>query len=129
MAENVLSNEQEQHIIINNDVREDGTLINNKNKVDFTIGNNQLRDSNTNKVGGSSKSFFRMDSTYGPRSYDRSTKLFPCSQSQPDQHKEVAPDDFHKNQCVINARERLKCIEDCKNIIDHARKIKSLNQT
>ena len=81
------------------------------------------------KLGGSSKSFFRMDSTYGPRSYDRSTKLFPCSQSQPDQHKEVAPDDFHKNQCVINARERLKCIEDCKNIIDHARKIKSLNQT
>ena len=73
------------HILINNNVREDGTLINDKNKVDFTIGNNQLNDNNISKVG-TSKSFFRMDSTYGLRSYDKSNKVLPLSQSQPDQH-------------------------------------------
>ena len=36
MTENVSFNEREQHILINNNVREDGTLFNNKNKVDFT---------------------------------------------------------------------------------------------
>ena len=35
----------------------------------------------------------------------------------------------HNNQCVTSARERLEHIEDCNNINDHARKIKSLNQT
>ena len=34
-----------------------------------------------------------------------------------------------KNQCVINARECLKHIEDCNNINDHATEIKSLNET
>ena len=61
MAENVSFNEQEQHILINNNFWEDGFLINNKNKVDFTIGKNQLKDSNINKVG-TFKSFFRVDS-------------------------------------------------------------------
>ena len=57
MAENVSFNEQKHRILINNNVREDGTLINDKNKVDFTIGNKQLNDN-----VGTSKSFFRMDS-------------------------------------------------------------------
>ena len=35
----------------------------------------------------------------------------------------------HNNQCVTSARERLEHIEDCNNINDHTRKIKSLNQT
>ena len=51
MAENVSFNEQEQHILVNNNIWEDGTLINNKNKVDFTIGNKQLNDNNINKPG------------------------------------------------------------------------------
>ena len=75
MAENVSCNEQKYHILINNNVREDGTLINDKNKVDFTISNNQINDNN-NKVG-MSKSFFRMDSTYAARSYDKSNKVLP----------------------------------------------------
>ena len=58
MAKNVSFNEQEHHILMNNNqptnnVPEDGTLINHKNKVDFTIGNNQLNDGNINKVGTS----------------------------------------------------------------------------
>ena len=40
MAENVSLDEQKHRILINNNVREDGTLINDKNKFDFTIGNN-----------------------------------------------------------------------------------------
>lgn len=59
-AENVPFNE-EQKILINNNVREDRTLISNKNKVDFAIDNNQLKnDNNLNKVR-TFKSFFRMD--------------------------------------------------------------------
>ena len=91
MAENVSFNEQKHPILINNNALEDGTLMNDKNKVDFTIGNNQLNDNNSNV--GTSKSFFRMDSTYGPRSYDKSNKVLPLSQSQPDQHNEITPDD------------------------------------
>ena len=61
-----------------------------------------------------------MDSTYGPRSYNKSNKVLPLSQSQSDQHKEITPDDSHKNQCVTNAKGHLKYIEDCNNINDHA---------
>ena len=39
MAKKNSFNEQEQHIMINNDVREDGTLIDNKSKTNFTIIN------------------------------------------------------------------------------------------
>ena len=79
-AENVSFDEQKHRILINNNVQEYGTLINNKNKVDFTISNNQLNDNNINNVG-MSKSFFRMDSTYGQTSYDKSNKALPLSQS------------------------------------------------
>ena len=95
--------QQEQHILINNNVRVDGTLIN--NKVDFTFGNNQLNDNNISKVG-TSKSFFRIDSTYGPKffHYHKVNQIIirrpPLTTHQ-------------KNHCVINARERLKHIEDC----------------
>ena len=88
---NVSFNEQKHCILINNNVRENGTLIDDKNKVDFTIDNTQLNNNNINNVG-TSKSFFRMDSTYGPRSYDKSNKVLPLSQIQPDQHKEITPD-------------------------------------
>ena len=84
--ENVSFDEQKHCILINNNVREDGTLINDKNKVEFTIGNSQLNDNNMNNVG-SSKSFFRMDQTYEPTSYDTSNKVLSLSQSQSDQQK------------------------------------------
>ena len=48
MAEKVSSDGLKHHILNNNHVREDGTLINDKNIVDFTIGNNQLNDNNNN---------------------------------------------------------------------------------
>ena len=51
MAKNFSFSEQEQHILINNNVRENGKLVNNKNKVGFTIGNNQLNNKNMNKLG------------------------------------------------------------------------------
>ena len=98
MAENVSFNEQKHHILINNNVREDGTLTNDKNKISFTIGNNQLNDNNSNVR--TSKSFFRMDSTYEQRSYDKSNKVLPLSQSQRDLHKEITPDDsLQKSMC------------------------------
>ena len=79
IAENVSFDEQKHRILINNNVGEYETLINDKNKVDFTISNNQLNDNNINNVG-TSKSLFRMDSTYGQRSYDKSNKALPLSQ-------------------------------------------------
>ena len=63
MAANVSFDEPKHRILINNNVREDGTLIEDKNKVDYTIGNNQLNGNNINNAG-TSKSFFRMDPTY-----------------------------------------------------------------
>ena len=46
MAKKFSFNEQEQHIMINNDVREDGTLIDNKSKNNFTIINKAGLDIN-----------------------------------------------------------------------------------
>ena len=63
MTENVSFDEQKHRILINSNVREDGTLIHDKNKVDFTISSNQISDNNINNVG-TSKSFLRTDSTY-----------------------------------------------------------------
>ena len=63
MAANVSFDEPKHRILINNNVREDGTLIEDKNKVDFTIDNIQLNGNNINDAG-TSKSFFRMDPTY-----------------------------------------------------------------
>ena len=59
-AENVPFNE-EQKILINNNVREDRTLISNKNKIDFAIDNNQLKNDNNLNKARTFKSFFRMD--------------------------------------------------------------------
>ena len=80
MAENNSLVEQKHRIMINSNVREDGNFINDKNRVDFTISNNQLNDNNINNIG-TSRSFFRMDSSYGPRSCDKSNKVLPLSQS------------------------------------------------
>ena len=104
MAENVSFDELKHRILINNNVSEDGILIWNKHKVDFTTGNNQLNDNNIYNVG-KSNSFFRMDPIYEPRSYDKSNKVLPLSQSQPDQHKEITPDNSSQ-QSVCNKCKR-----------------------
>ena len=70
-----------------------------------------------------------MDPTYEPRSYDKSNKILPLSQSQPDQHKEITPDNTSQKSVCNKCKRTLKHIEDCNNINDHVRKIKSLNQT
>ena len=98
MAKNISFNEQEHRILINNNVREDGNLINDKNKVDFTIGNNQLNDNNIINFD-KPKYFFRMDSTYGPWSYDKSNKVLPFSQRQTSQHKITSDNSSQKSVC------------------------------
>ena len=70
-----------------------------------------------------------MDPTYEPRSYDKSNKILPLSQSQPDQHKEITPDNTSQKSVCNKCKRTLKHVEDCNNINDHVRKIKSLNQT
>ena len=107
MTENVSFNEQEQHILINNNIQDDGTLINDKNKVDFTNGTNQLNNNNIKSVV-KSKSFFRMDSIYRPRSYDRSKKVLPLSQSQLDQHKEINPDNSPQKSMCNKCKRKFK---------------------
>ena len=68
MAKNILFTEQEQHILINYNAREDGTLINNKKEVAFTICSNQLNGNNMNQ---SSSEWTQ------PRSHDISNKVLP----------------------------------------------------
>ena len=70
-----------------------------------------------------------MDSTYRPKSHDKSNIALPLSQSQPDEHKEITPENSSKSQCVTNSRRRSKHREDSNNVNDHRRKIKSLNQS
>ena len=57
---------------------------------------------------GTSKSFFRIDSTYRPRSYDKSHKVLPLSQSQPDQHKGITPDDSSQNSVCNKCKRTFK---------------------
>ena len=92
------------------------------NKVDFTIGNNQPNNHNINNVG---TSFFRMDQTYKPRSYDKSNKVLTLSQSQ---HKEITPDNSSKRSVCNKCKRTFKTHRGFHNINDHARKIKSLKQ-
>ena len=107
MVKNVLFDELKHRTLINNNVREDETLIKDKNKVDFTIGNNQLNGNNINNAG-TSKSFFRMDPTYEPRSYDKSNKVLPLSQSQPDQNKEITPDNSSQKSVCNKCKRTFK---------------------
>ena len=84
MAENNSINGTEQHKHINKNVREDGTLISNENRDHFVSRNNKQNENSSCKKM-SSKSFFRIDPTYGPRSYDKSNKTIPLSQNQKQQ--------------------------------------------
>ena len=109
--------------MINNNVREDRALINDKNKVDLTISNNQLNNNNSNV--GTSRSFFRMNSTYRPRSYDRSSKVLPLSQGQPDQDKKITPDDTPQKSVCNKCKRTFKRHQG----LQQHQKIKSVNQT
>ena len=60
-------------------------------KIKLILPSAITNDNNINNVG-TSKSFFRMDSTYGRRAYVKPNKVPPLSQSQTDQHKEIIPD-------------------------------------
>ena len=107
MAENVSFDELKHRILINKNVREDGTLTKDKNEVDFTIGNNQINDSNINSAG-TSNPFFRMDPTYEPRSYDVLNKVLPLSQSQLDEHKEIPPDNTSQKSVCKKCKRTFK---------------------
>ena len=69
-----------------------------------------------------------MDPTYEPRSYDKSNKILPLSQSQPDQHKEITPDNSSQKSECNKCKRTFKTHRGLQNINDHARKIKSLDQ-
>ena len=49
-----------------------------------------------------------MDSTYGPRPYNKSNKVLPLSQSQQDQHKEITPDDASQNSVCSKHKSTFK---------------------
>ena len=49
-----------------------------------------------------------MDLTYRPRSYDKSNKVLPLSQSQPDQHKAVTPDDSSQKSVCNKCKRTFK---------------------
>ena len=46
-----------------------------------------------------------MDSTYRPKSHDKSNIALPLSQSQPDEHKEITPENSSKKS-VCNKFEK-----------------------
>ena len=49
-----------------------------------------------------------MDSADGPRSYDKSKKVLPLSQSQPDQHKEITSDDSSQKSVCNKCKRTFK---------------------
>ena len=67
---------------INKRVREDGTLIKEVDSIEFVI--NRSGDKTFTNSNKSIESFFRTDPNYGPKSYDKSNKVFPLSQNQND---------------------------------------------
>ena len=49
-----------------------------------------------------------MDPTYEPRSYDKSNKVLPLSQSQPDQHKEITPENSSQKSVCNKCKRTFK---------------------
>ena len=81
MARNIISG-TDQSSGINKRVREDGTLIKEVDSIEFVI--NRSGDKTFTNSSKSTKSFFRTDPNYGPKSYDKSNKVLPLSQNQND---------------------------------------------
>ena len=81
MAQNVIS-DTDKSSSINKRVREDGTLIKEVENVDFFI--NRSGDKTFTSSSKSTKSFFKTDPNYGPKSYDKSNKVLTLPQHQND---------------------------------------------
>ena len=81
MDKNIISN-TDKSSSINKRVQEDGTLIKEGENIDFFI--NRSGDKTFTNSSKSTKSFFRTDPNYGPKSYNKSNKALPLSQHQND---------------------------------------------
>ena len=81
MAKIIISDTDESSSI-NNRVREDGILVKEVDSIEFFI--NRSGDKSFTNSSKSTKSFFRADPNYGPKSYDKSNKVLPLSQNQND---------------------------------------------
>ena len=81
MADNIISS-NDKNSSINKKVRGDGTLIKEVDNIEFVIyrkGDKTFTDSSK-----STKSFFRADPNYGPKSDDKNNKVLPRSRHQND---------------------------------------------
>ena len=81
MAKNIIS-DTDKSSSINKRVREDGTLVKEVDSIEFVI--NRSGDKTFINSSKATKSFFRTDPYYGPKSYDKSNKVLPLSQNQND---------------------------------------------
>ena len=81
MAKNIIS-DTDKSSSINKRVREDRILIKEVDSIEFVI--NRSGDKTFTNSSKSTKSFFRADPNYGPKSYDKSNKVLPLSQNQDD---------------------------------------------
>ena len=81
IAKNIIYNTNKRNSI-NKRVREDGKLIKEVDSIEFVI--NRSEDKTFTNSSKSTKSFFRADPNYGPKSYDKSNKVLPLSQNQND---------------------------------------------
>ena len=81
MAKNIIS-DTDKSSSINKRVREDGTLIKEVDSIELVI--NRSGDKTYTNSKKSTKSFFRADPNYGPKSYDKNNKVLPLSQNQND---------------------------------------------
>ena len=81
MAKNIIS-DTDKSSSINKRVSEDGTLIKEVHSIEFVI--NRSGDKTFTNSSKLTKSFFRIDPNYGPKSYDKSSKVFQLSQNQND---------------------------------------------
>ena len=97
MAKSIIS-DTDKSCSINKRVREDGTLIKEVDNIEFVI--NKSRDKTFTNSSKSTKSFFRTDPNYGPKSYDKSNTVLPLSQNQ--------NDSIHLPKNVPSAKNHLK---------------------
>ena len=81
MMENIIFDTNKSSSI-NKKVREDGALIKEVDNIEFVI--NRSEDKTITKSCKSTKSFLRTDPNYGPKSYNKRTKVLRLSQNQND---------------------------------------------
>ena len=87
-----------QNHSINKRAPEDETLVKEVDNIKFGI--NRSGDKTFTNSSKSTKSFFRTDSNYGPKSYDKSNKVFPLSR--------------HQNDCNSSPEQCARCKRSCK---------------